>query len=145
MRFTRALGVGARPPSRCTCVVAWRCCGTRAWTPTRTRSGSIRHLSYAAIAICVLITGVAGARALRWTPLVRLGEISYGIYLYHLLVLALLSRWGLIAWERYVHPYVLWTVFAFAGSAVLATLSWRLVERPLWQASRAIRSSGRST
>jgi peptidoglycan/LPS O-acetylase OafA/YrhL len=96
----------------------------------------IRHLSYAAIAVCVLITGVAGARALRWTPLARLGEISYGIYLYHLLVLALLSRWGLIAWERYVHPYVLWTVFAFAGSVLLATLSWRLIERPLWQASR---------
>ena len=57
----------------------------------------IRHLSYAAIALCVLAPGVAGARALRWTPLVWLGEISYGIYLYHLLVLALLSRWGLIA------------------------------------------------
>ena len=96
----------------------------------------IRHLSYAAIALCVLIAGVAGARALRWRPLVRLGEISYGIYLYHLLVLALLSRWGLIEWERYVHPYVLWTVFAFAGSVLLATLSWRLVERPLWRASR---------
>jgi peptidoglycan/LPS O-acetylase OafA/YrhL len=96
----------------------------------------IRHLSYAAIALCVLVTGVAGARALRWTPLVRLGEISYGIYLYHLLVLALLSRWGLIAWERYLHPYVLWTAFGLAGSVLLATLSWHLVERPLWRASR---------
>jgi peptidoglycan/LPS O-acetylase OafA/YrhL len=101
----------------------------------------VRHVSYAAIALCVLGAGVAGARALRWTPLARLGEISYGIYLYHLIVLALLSRWGLIAWERYVHPYVLWTAFALAGSIVLATLSWRLVERPLARASR--RASGR--
>jgi peptidoglycan/LPS O-acetylase OafA/YrhL len=98
----------------------------------------IRHVSYGAIAVCVLIVGVAGARALRAWPLVRLGEISYGIYLYHLFVLALLSRWGLIAWERHVHPYLLWTAFALAGSVLLATLSWRLVERPLWRAARRV-------
>jgi peptidoglycan/LPS O-acetylase OafA/YrhL len=96
----------------------------------------IRHSSYEAIALCVLVVGVTGGRALRWTPLARLGEISYGVYLYHLLVLALLSRWGLIRWERAVHPYVLWTAFGLAGSVLLATLSWRLVERPLLQASR---------
>jgi peptidoglycan/LPS O-acetylase OafA/YrhL len=95
-----------------------------------------RHSFYAAIALCVLATGVSGARALRWAPLARLGEISYGVYLYHLLVLALLSRWGLIGWERYVHPYLLWTAFALAGSVLLAALSWRLVERPLWRAAR---------
>jgi peptidoglycan/LPS O-acetylase OafA/YrhL len=96
----------------------------------------LRHLFYAAIALCVLIPGVAGARALRWPPLAWLGLISYGIYLYHLLVLALLSRWGLISWESVVHPYVLWTVFALVGSVACAALSWRLVERPLLQASR---------
>jgi peptidoglycan/LPS O-acetylase OafA/YrhL len=90
-----------------------------------------RHISYGAVALCVLIPGVAGARALRAWPLVRLGEISYGIYLYHLLVLALLSRWGLIRWEGAIHPYILWPVLGLAGSVVLATLSWRLVERPL--------------
>jgi peptidoglycan/LPS O-acetylase OafA/YrhL len=100
----------------------------------------IRHVSYAAIALCVLAAGVAGAPALRWAPLVWLGRISYGIYLYHLVVLALLSRWGLIAWERHVHPYVLWTVFALAGSVLLASLSWYLVERPAWRAAR--RASG---
>jgi peptidoglycan/LPS O-acetylase OafA/YrhL len=96
----------------------------------------IRHISYGAIALCVLVTGVAGARWLRWRPLAWLGEISYGVYLYHLVVLALLSRWGLTAWERYVHPYVLWTAFAFAGSVLLAALSWHLVERPLVRAAR---------
>ena len=96
----------------------------------------VRHVSYAAIALCVLAAGVAGARALRWPPLVRVGEISYGVYLYHLLVLALLARWGLGRWEDRVHPYALWLAFALAGSLLLATLSWRLVERPLWRASR---------
>jgi peptidoglycan/LPS O-acetylase OafA/YrhL len=98
----------------------------------------IRHGFYAAIAFCVLAAGVAGARALRWAPLAWLGEVSYGIYLYHLLVLALLSRWGLIAWERYLHPYALWTAFALAGSMLLAALSWWLVERPLWRAARRV-------
>jgi peptidoglycan/LPS O-acetylase OafA/YrhL len=102
-----------------------------------------RHVAYGAIAVCVLIPGVAGARALRAWPLVRLGEISYGIYLYHLLVLALLSRWGLTQWEGAVHPYVLWPVLGLAGSVLLATLSWRLVERPLLRlkprAGRAVR------
>jgi peptidoglycan/LPS O-acetylase OafA/YrhL len=134
VRFTRpwAWAAGAAGSYVASVVLLWNA-RLDAYTHTE---WLIRHLSYAAIATCLLITGVAGARALRWTPLVKLGEISYGIYLYHLLVLALLSRWGLIAWERYLHPYVLWTVFAFAGSVVLATLSWRLVERPLWRASR---------
>ena len=95
-----------------------------------------RHAFYGAIALCVLLVGVSGSRALRWTPLVWLGVISYGIYLYHLLVLNLLSRWGLVAWESAVHPYVLWTAGALAGSVLSAALSWRLVERPLLQASR---------
>jgi peptidoglycan/LPS O-acetylase OafA/YrhL len=134
VRFTRpwAWGVGAVVLFVVSAVLLWNA-RLDAYTHTE---WLIRHLSYAAIALCVLVTGVAGARALRWRPLVYLGEISYGIYLYHLLVLALLSRWGLIAWERYLHPYALWTLFAFAGSVVLATLSWRLVERPLWRASR---------
>ena len=135
VRFSRPVGLGAGRRRRSTwrpCVLLWNA-RLDAYTHTE---WLIRHLSYAAIAVCVLAAGVAGARALRWPPLVWLGEISYGIYLYHLLVLALLSRWGLIAWERYVHPYVLWTVFALAGSVLLATLSWRLVERPLLRAAR---------
>lgn len=96
----------------------------------------LRHGSYAAIALCVLIAGVAGARVLRWPPLAWLGVISYGIYLYHVLILALMSRWGVVAWESWMHPYVLWTGLALAGSVVCAALSWRLVERPLLRATR---------
>ena len=90
-----------------------------------------RHAFYGLVALCVLVPAAAGVRALGVWPLRKLGEISYGVYLYHLLVLSLLARWGLGEWEEYIHPYVLWPVFALAGSVLLATLSWRLVERPL--------------
>jgi peptidoglycan/LPS O-acetylase OafA/YrhL len=94
-----------------------------------------RHTLYGLTAVAFLVPVVAGAggpaRVLRAWPLRKLGEISYGVYLYHLVVLALLSRWGLVRWEGPIHPYVLWTGFGLAGSVLLATLSWRLVERPL--------------
>jgi peptidoglycan/LPS O-acetylase OafA/YrhL len=95
----------------------------------------LRETFYGLIAFCVLVGASGGpARVLAWWPLRRLGEISYGVYLYHLLVLALLSRWGLVKWERWVHPYVLWTVLGLAGSVLVATASWLLVERPLLRA-----------
>jgi peptidoglycan/LPS O-acetylase OafA/YrhL len=96
-----------------------------------------RETFYGLIAGCVLAGALSGGgpvRILSSWPLRRLGEISYGIYLYHLFVLALLSRWGLSAWERWVHPYLLWTAFALAGSVALATASWVLVERRLLRA-----------
>jgi peptidoglycan/LPS O-acetylase OafA/YrhL len=103
-----------------------------------------RHALYAAIALTVLAPAVAGgggpARVLGAWPLQRLGVISYGVYLYHLLVLSLLARWGLASWERAIHPYVLWPVAALAGSVVLATLSWRLVERPALRAAPRARA-----
>jgi len=136
VRFSRpwAWALAATALYVASCVLLWNA-RLDAYTHTQ---WLIRHFSYAAIALCVLAAGVAGWRALRWPPLVWLGVISYGIYLYHLVVLALLSRWGLIAWERYVHPYVLWTTFALAGSVLLAALSWRLVERPLSRAARRV-------
>jgi peptidoglycan/LPS O-acetylase OafA/YrhL len=104
----------------------------------------VRHELYGLIALAVMVPAVARsgwpARLLATAPLRHLGEISYGIYLYHLLVLALLSRWGLVHLEEVVHPYLLWTICGFAGSVVLAELSWRLVERPLMGLGRRRRA-----
>jgi peptidoglycan/LPS O-acetylase OafA/YrhL len=94
----------------------------------------VRHVLYAAIAATLLLPVVARAghatRALSMRALGTLGLVSYGVYLYHLPVLALLGRWHLADLEDHVHPYVLWTAAALAGSLVVATASWRLVEEP---------------
>jgi peptidoglycan/LPS O-acetylase OafA/YrhL len=104
----------------------------------------VRHELYGLFALAVMVPAVARsgwpARALAWGPLRHLGEISYGLYLYHLLVLALLSRWGLVHLEGVVHPYLLWTLCALAGSIVLAELSWRFVERPCMALGRRRRA-----
>ena len=104
----------------------------------------VRHELYGLFALAIMVPAVARsgwpARLLATAPLRHLGEISYGIYLYHLLVLALLSRWGLVHLEDVVHPYLLWTLGGFAGSVVLAELSWRLVERPAMALGRRRRA-----
>ena len=64
------------------------------------------------------------SRFLAWRPLVYLGMISYGLYLWHLPVYKLLYhqldgwRWGVVA------------ALAVALSLALAALSYRFVERP---------------
>jgi peptidoglycan/LPS O-acetylase OafA/YrhL len=90
----------------------------------------VRHYLYAAIAFCVLAAGLTGPRPLEVAPLQALGRISYGIYLYHLTVLGLLGKWDLAQLEDHVHPYILWSTFAIAGTLLLATASWFAVERP---------------
>jgi peptidoglycan/LPS O-acetylase OafA/YrhL len=93
-----------------------------------------RHALHAAIAFCVVVPAVAGgglpSRVLALRPLRRLGTISYSFYLYHLTVLGLLGMWGLARFEDTVHPYVLWLGASFAGTVLLAEISWRLVEAP---------------
>jgi peptidoglycan/LPS O-acetylase OafA/YrhL len=62
-------------------------------------------------------------RLLSWTPLRFVGLISYSLYLWH---------WPIIVFTGYVllQPS-LWTMIGLlAGSLVVATLSWRFVERP---------------
>jgi peptidoglycan/LPS O-acetylase OafA/YrhL len=90
----------------------------------------VRHYLYTAIAFCALAATLTGPGPLEARPFRALGRISYGIYLYHLTVLGLLGKWDLAALEDTIHPYLLWSVFAVAGTLVLATASWFLVERP---------------
>ena len=82
----------------------------------------------ALVAACAQgIKGRIGS-ALEWRPLRLLGRISYGVYLYHLIVLAiylrLFARFG-----AHVGPLA----FVVCGLSViaLATVSWVLVERPI--------------
>lgn len=66
---------------------------------------------------------------LAWRPLRYLGRVSYGIYLWHLVVLAYIhahrfdSPW-------FNGPFGLSVALTFLGAVVFATASWYLVERP---------------
>jgi peptidoglycan/LPS O-acetylase OafA/YrhL len=79
---------------------------------------------------CALVLGAYRGtfRPLQWMPLPALGRISYGIYLYHLPVLALAIRLGVPA----NGPFTL--IICSTMTAMIAWLSYRGVERPIREA-----------
>ena len=106
----------------------------------------VRHLSYLAIALTLVLPCVFGRSAgggWRWflatPPMQFLGRISYGIYLWQILVI---GRWVSSPFtaggpdaarhpgQQFNVPFwttLLWTV---AVTVALSTISWYLVERP---------------
>ena len=74
--------------------------------------------------------GGIGGRALSLTPVVYLGTISYGIYLYHFF-----AMWGFQAafgWTRVQNPnQALYFVVLTTTTIVVATASWFAFERPI--------------
>jgi peptidoglycan/LPS O-acetylase OafA/YrhL len=73
--------------------------------------------------------GARGLDVLRSAPLRWLGQISYGIFLYHLVVLELLVRWRHQA--LFTGSWVELFVLTWALSVGLAALSYYALERPL--------------
>ncbi|MEN3360567.1 MAG: hypothetical protein V7637_4549, partial [Mycobacteriales bacterium] len=68
-----------------------------------------------------------------------LGRISYGVFLWHLLVLR--GLYSLTGWEPFTGRVGVVAVLTIAGSVCVAALSWALVERPaLRLADRLARS-----
>jgi peptidoglycan/LPS O-acetylase OafA/YrhL len=84
----------------------------------------------AAVVVALAVTSPSSVPWLRWSPLVRLGVVSYGVYLWHYPVM-----WGLGKGAD-ADPLVVLVVGAVA-SVLLAELSFRLVESP------ALRLKGR--
>lgn len=68
--------------------------------------------------------------ALAWPPLVQMGLISYSLYLWH---------WPVLTLSRYYYQDdasgVFGTSLTLAATLVIATLSWRFVERPVREAA----------
>ena len=95
-----------------------------------------RHLLNAIIAVAFVAPVIFGdqrrglvRRVLRSRVLLYLGLISYGFYGWHLAVIVQLERWG-YGDVTIIHPYIQWMAAGVAGSALLGTLSWYLIERP---------------
>ncbi len=94
-----------------------------------------RHVCYGLVGFLLLAPLVFGnqqrtwyRRALRSVPVRWTGEVSYGIYLWHLLVLYLLTK-GIDRGDSVSY----WPLFGatLAITAVIASASWVLLERPI--------------
>jgi peptidoglycan/LPS O-acetylase OafA/YrhL len=86
----------------------------------------------------LLVTALNGITSrygwfLSWAPMVYLGKISYGIYVYHIFIIVLVSP--LLA------PYGLSQAFCilllFSVTVLISSLSWHFFERPFlaWKAA----------
>jgi peptidoglycan/LPS O-acetylase OafA/YrhL len=73
-------------------------------------------------AVLVALAASRGVRVLEWRPLVWLGSISYGLYLWQTPTIAIA--------RRAIEPEPLGVVIGIAAAVALATLSRRFVEMP---------------
>lgn len=98
-----------------------------------------KELLYSMAGFFLLLPAVFGPqdrgltrRFLRLRPMVYLGTISYGIYLWHQAFIEKIHQWG--GWSKNPLPNGPFLVHAFGALAitiVVASASWYLVERPV--------------
>ena len=90
--------------------------------------GGLVAFTVAALVVVVAVTGGPPghtSRALSWRPLVALGAISYGVYLWHWPVIVYLTP------ERLGVRRVVAQALCLVVTLVLAVISYRLVEMPV--------------
>ena len=87
-----------------------------------------------ALVFCWLIGGAArgfGGALLEFTPLIYLGRISYGLYLYHLFMPSVVGplsrRLGIDYWDGGLLNLAL----SSGAALIVAALSWHLLEAPI--------------
>ncbi len=89
---------------------------------------SLLNYWFAVLIYCVAREGMF-VRILEWAPLKYLGKISYGLYVYHFPVIWFSGRIrDLGVTGAYAQP--LTALIAFAGTLLIASLSYYLIEKP---------------
>jgi peptidoglycan/LPS O-acetylase OafA/YrhL len=103
-----------------------------------------RHYLYAGIALGVLLPALFGdparglvRRLLAWRPLLWVGMVSYGAFLFHFAVLEQLANWDFGSFAGDVSPY-LWFPAGLAGALAIAAVSWYAFERPILSFKRLV-------
>ena len=104
----------------------------------------LRHYLYAAVALGLFLPAPFGEpdggwvrRLLAWRPLLWIGRVSYGAFLFHFAVLEQLKRWDFNSVADDVSPY-LWFAAGLAGTLAIAAASWYAYERPLLTLKRLV-------
>ncbi|MEM7136404.1 MAG: acyltransferase [Myxococcota bacterium] len=87
---------------------------------------SIHLIMTALLASLVVREDHAMAGVLSWRPIVRIGVLSYGMYLLHMFVVAAAER----VWERAPLPTFLLFPAVLLGTVLVAELSFRYYETP---------------
>jgi peptidoglycan/LPS O-acetylase OafA/YrhL len=108
--------------------------GPRNVAPAGTWEWTIGHELYGAAAFFLLLPltqggalwqrQLLGNRVMCW-----LGEISYGVYLWHLALLLAIQRW--IGWRVFTGHFFELLVLSSLAATGVAALSWHLIESPL--------------
>ncbi|MCW2665439.1 MAG: acyltransferase [Frankiales bacterium] len=142
----RAVASLATSPGTCWATAGlafWIACtpltGPRGLTLLTASEAVSRELLYGLAAALLLVPVAAGPQdqgllraVLRSRPAVLLGRVSYGLFLWHVLVLELVADWFDLPFFHGRFLFLLGTVLPI--SLALATASWWLVERPLLRA-----------
>jgi len=96
-------------------------------------------MSLGAVAIFLSVLGASqdGAPVMKSPVLVYLGKISYGLYVFHMLVVELIGRLLLkhIGYFGLKYLVARW-ICAFAATLVLAVISFHCLEKPFLRLKR---------
>jgi peptidoglycan/LPS O-acetylase OafA/YrhL len=104
----------------------------------------LEHLVFGFVAFAVVAPLTFGDQRVGWTrrlidnrPLLYLGLVSYGVFLWHEAVIQQLVKWDLGQID-FIHPYVLWLGVALLLSMAIGTVSYYVLERPAMNLRRRI-------
>jgi peptidoglycan/LPS O-acetylase OafA/YrhL len=110
-------------------------------------AGPVNALFFGLIGIVVLNAGRNSLAFLRWPPLRYLGTISYGLYLYHIPVMFAAE----VLYRKLGHGQSLdgsrplsRSILELTASILVASLSWRFIERPILGLKRRFHYEGDS-
>lgn len=123
-------------------VATTRLVGPYDLSPATASEAAVKHVLYLVLALVLLVPAVFGDPAARWQvlarsrPLVWAGTVSYGFFLWHMVVLIAIVQW--LDLRTFAIPFLPLLVATALPALALSALSWHLVERPLQRRLRNV-------